>query len=557
MVMSRRVLRATLSLVASVAFAPLALCAELALNSRIDAVTVFPDAAAITRLGEVKVPAGQHVLLLRGLPAAIDPASIRIEGRTEGADTGALRIGSVDVRRVPADTAPSEDVQKRLRDLRSELARVRGRIEALEVQKKAVADFARMGAEAAVKEGKGFDLAQARAAWSAVGEGTAQANEGLQAENQRVADLDAEIKAAELAGGRPRQPLQPLVDLVIAVEADRDLSSTLALSYRVGGARWAAVYDAQLDTQANGSAAKVNLVRRAAITQRTGEDWGDVALTLSTARVAGGATMPDVTTQALALSEPAVVSGGGRSRSLAMSAQEERAMPVAARAPMADLGNVAEREASAVTSAFAASFVVPGRVSVGRDGAARTLRLSSHVLDAPLLAKVAPALEMRAYLSASLAWADDVPLLPGEVSLTRDGAFVGKAQLGLVAPGESFELGFGADDRIKVERVPVRRRDNDPAGSYAMRNQISDHRTSITNLHRRPMRISVVDRIPVSENTAISVEPLPTNTPATERNVQDRRGVMAWSHDYAAGEKREIRLGWRLRWPADRQLVSQ
>ena len=44
-------------------------------------------------------------------------------------------------------------------------------------QKKAVADFARMAAKAAVKEGKGFDLAQARAAWAAVGEGTAQANE--------------------------------------------------------------------------------------------------------------------------------------------------------------------------------------------------------------------------------------------------------------------------------------------------------------------------------------------------------------------------------------------
>ncbi len=555
--MSRRVLRTTLSLVASVALAPLALSAELALSSRIDAVTVFPDAAAITRIGAVKVPAGQHVLLLRGLPAGLDPASIRIEGKTDGADSGALRIGSVDVRRVPADTAPSQDVQKRLRDLRTELAKVRGRIDALEVQKKAVADFARMAAEAAVKEGKGFDLAQARAAWAAVGEGTAQANESLQIEQQRAADLDAEIKAAELAGGRPRQPPLPMLDLAIAVEADRELSSQLSLSYRVGGARWSAVYDAQLDTQANGAATKVNLVRRAAITQRTGEDWSDVALTLSTARVAGGATMPDVTTQALALSEPAVVFGGVRSRSLAMSAQEERMAPGAAPAPAPEPAKVAEREASAVTSAFSASFVVPGRVSVGRDGAARTLRLSSHVLDAPLLAKVAPALETRAYLSANLAWADDVPLLPGEVSLTRDGAFVGKAQLGLVAPGESFELGFGADDRIKVERVPVRRRDNDPSGSNAMRNQISDHRTSITNLHRRPMRISVVDRIPVSENTAISVEALPTNTPATERNIQDRRGVMAWSHDYAAGEKREIRLGWRLRWPADRELVGQ
>lgn len=406
--MSRRVLRATLSLVASVALAPLALSAELALSSRIDAVTVFPDAAAITRIGAVKVPAGQHVLLLRGLPAGLDPASIRIEGKTDGADSGALRIGSVDVRRVPADTAPSQDVQKRLRDLRTELAKVRGRIDALEVQKKAVADFARMAAEAAVKEGKGFDLAQARAAWAAVGEGTAQANESLQIEQQRAADLDAEIKAAELAGGRPRQPPLPMVDLAIAVEADRELSSQLSLSYRVGGARWSAVYDAQLDTQANGAAAKVNLVRRAAITQRTGEDWSDVALTLSTARVAGGAAMPDVTTQALVLSEPAVVFGGVRSRSLAMSAQEERMAPGAAPAPAPEPAKVAEREASAVTSAFSASFVVPGRVSVGRDGAARTLRLSSHVLDAPLLAKVAPVLETRAYLSANLAWADDV-----------------------------------------------------------------------------------------------------------------------------------------------------
>jgi uncharacterized protein (TIGR02231 family) len=549
--------RLAIALLASVSLTPLSFAADLALPSRIEAVTVFPDAAAVTRVGEVRMPAGQHVVLLRGLPAAIDPASIRIEG----AGDGQFLIGSADIRRVAADTGPGEDGQKRLRDLRVDLARIKGRIDALEAQKRAVGDFARMAAEAAAKDGKGFDLTQARAAWTAVGEGTAQANEALQVELARSADVEAEIKAIELATGRPRPGLLPLVDLAIAVEAPRDLAAVLRVTYRVGGARWTPVYDAALDTVANGPVAKVNLVRRAAVTQRTGEDWGDVELTLSTARVAGGAKAPDVMTQALALREPMVafeVDQQRRQRGApAGAARMEAPLAIAAPAPVAEPAKASEQEASASATAFSASFVVPGRVSIARDGTVRTLRLSSHVLDAPLQAKVAPALETRAYLSTNLTWTDDVPLLAGEVSLTRDGVFVGKSRIGAVAAGDQFDLGFGADDRIKVERVPVRRRDNDPAGSNASRNQISDHRTIITNLHRRPMRIAVIDRIPVSENSAITVEPLATNTPATERVVQDRRGVMGWSHDYAPSEKREIRLGWRLRWPADRELIGQ
>jgi uncharacterized protein (TIGR02231 family) len=269
--------------------------------------------------------------------------------------------------------------------------------------------------------------------------------------------------------------------------------------------------------------------------------------------------------QTLALREPYVVLDAARQRARAAAETMERAAPMAAPPPQApaSLARAAEQEAQSVSSAFSAAFVAPGRVTVARDGAARVLRLSSHALEAPLLAKVAPVLEQRAYLSALLTWTDEVPLLPGEVSLTRDGVFVGKASIGAVAAGEGFELGFGADDRIKVERVPVRRRDNDPSGWSASRNQLSDHRTTITNLHRRPMRISVVDRIPVSENSAITVEALATNTPATDKTVQDprggidQRGVMAWTHDYGPGEKREIRLGWRLRWPVDRELAIQ
>lgn len=539
---------------ASVAAATLAGAADLPLNSRIEAVTVFPDAAAVTRVGEVRIPAGQHALVLKGLPAAVDPASIRVEGAGEGR----LVIGSADIRRAPASTQPTEEAQRRLKDLRGQLARVQGRVDALETQKRAVSEFARISAEAAAKEGKGFDIAQARAAWQAVGEATAAANQALQEEGARAAELEAEIRAAEAAASRPRMGLVPLVDLAVAVEAEREAAAVVRVTYRVSGARWTPVYDARLDTDGAGPP-RVELVRRAAVTQRTGEDWSEVALTLSTARVTGGAAAPEVATQTLNLRDPIVVfeqrqrmSGAAAPMAAAPAQEAQRSAPAAA-----EMQAAREQEASLAASAFSAAFVAPGRVSVSGDGAARTLRLSSHQIEATLLAKVAPALETRAYLSASLAWSDDAPLLPGEVSLTRDGVFVGKARIGTVPGGDRFELGFGADDRIKVERVPVRRRDNDPSGWSASRTQISDHRTAVTNLHKRPMRVSVIDRIPVSENSAVTVEPLPTNTAPTERSVQDRRGVMGWTHELQPGEKREIRLGWRLRWPADRELISQ
>jgi len=31
---------------------------------------------------------------------------------------------------------------------------------------------------------------------------------------------------------------------------------------------------------------------------------------------------------------------------------------------------------------------------------------------------------------------------------------------------------------------------------------------------------------------------------------------LAWSFDAAAGEQREIKLGWRVRWPADKSIVD-
>jgi hypothetical protein len=48
---------------------------------------------------------------------------------------------------------------------------------------------------------------------------------------------------------------------------------------------------------------------------------------------------------------------------------------------------------------------------------------------------------------------------------------------------------------------------------------------------------------------------LPATTAPTEKDVRNRRGVMAWSLEVAPGEAKEIRVAWRVRWPADKAVV--
>lgn len=107
------------SLAMSVLMLPqFAAAADMDVSSRMDQVTVFLDGAAVTRTARAELPTGSTTLILRGLPASLDPSSIRVEA-SGNAD---FAIGSVDVRTVPGETNPVSDagLDSRIRAMRDE-----------------------------------------------------------------------------------------------------------------------------------------------------------------------------------------------------------------------------------------------------------------------------------------------------------------------------------------------------------------------------------------------------------------------------------------------------
>ncbi|MFO1117774.1 MAG: mucoidy inhibitor MuiA family protein [Beijerinckiaceae bacterium] len=530
-----------------------AFAADLEARSRIDSVAVHPDAAVVTRTFEVDLPDGASNVSLRGLPYALDPASLRVSG----AGSAAISIGAVESRTAPADTKTDTANDAKLKQLRSDRAGWQVTLDALSAKQAMIQRFAQASPEK-LGEDKPLDIGQWNNAFDTVGNALAKIGDELRSARARAQEIDDDIKAQEAARPRPSAK-PPLRDIAIALNAAGATKAKFSVSYRVSGASWRPAYEAKLDTGGKDRKPALDLVRRAQVAQNTGEDWSDVALTLSTTRALRGSQAPDVQPQRLAFWEPPVpMAAGSLARSApapAMKAQDSARNEAApASAPPVQ---AAEQYASLDSDAWQASFIVPGRLNVPADGATKSFALASKRYDPQLAVRTAPSIDPTAYLEARLVNDEDAPLLAGPITVLRDGAYVGQGQLAFVAAGDGFDLGFGADDRVKVTRVPVKKKENEPTWYNQTKIDTREFKTSVKNLHDFPIRTTIVDRIPFSENTAITVELLPQTTPPTEKQVGDKRGVMSWTYDLAAGEQKDVRLAWRMKWPADRDVVTQ
>lgn len=548
-------------LAAALIFAPsLAGAGEIELASRIDRVTVYPDGAVVTRLGKASLLEGVSQIVLRGLPASVDPASIRVEAQ----GNGAFSIGAVDVRQVPGEARPALDqvLEGKIRALQGEKAKLAGEVSAIEAKRATIENFGKVGPDKLGPDGKVLPVADWPAVFDAIGTALVKAQGELLTLRNRISDLDAEIAALEKARPLAPRASQPKRDVAIAVEAKAPVAADVSVSYRVSGASWLPVYEARLNT-GSANAAEIIFTRRAELRQRTGEDWNEVALELSTTRSAQGTRAPELNPLRIAFYEPQIVYEE-RVRAARQAAERARSSALAiAPAPIApdqrleeSLSKQAEAQTASVSAgAYQASFKVPGRVTVPQDGSSKAVVLTEAKVKPELSARATPELEEKAYLEASFNHEDEAPLLAGEVYLHRDGAYIGKGRLGQVAPGDKVELGFGADDRLKVTRVPVRRRENDSGWLGSARTDQREFKTVVKSLHSQPVKLTVTERVPFSENSAITVELLSQSTPPTEKQVGDKRGVSAWSFELAPGAQKEIRLAYRIKYPGDREVV--
>ncbi|MBI1202989.1 MAG: mucoidy inhibitor MuiA family protein [Rhodopseudomonas sp.] len=531
----------------------LAQAAEIETQSSIDSVTVYPDGATVTRIIKVNLTAGDNTLLARDLPLSLDSSSLRVEGQG-GAP---LTIGAIDARPPrPQPPANLPEIDKRIEALRDQRGALDGAIAAATARRKFAERFAEASPAGIGDKGEARPLSEWRSAFAAVGEEVAAADGAVREARIKQRDIDRELARLEVERrAKPSRKLELRVDLKAATAAP----ATLRVTYTVRGARWMPLYDARLDTGARDRKPALELIRRAEIVQATGEDWDNVALSVSTVRTGTGGDAPEL--RPLVVHYPAPPPPPvSASRPLA-TLQRDAVMAAApaarfkSEAAALSFESAREQEAALDTGGYQVVFHVPGRTSIAAQQGAKTVRLATATVAPALIVHAVPSLDQTAFLEADFKNADEAALLPGRVSLYRDGIYVGRTTVTLTPTGDTVRLGFGADDKVRITHTVVRKVTGTAGIIGSSKTDEREFKTGIRNGHDVPIKVAIEDRMPVSEAGDIAVEMLPVTTPPTARDWRDRRGVLQWAFDIAPGEARDIKFGWRVSWPKDKSVV--
>ena len=514
---------------------PAAGAAPLMAVSKITNVTVYPGRASVTRAADVAVPAGTSQLVFAGLPQGLDPQALQIGL----ANAPSINLGEVDV--VPSATNGSvtaNPLAQRIKTLTDSKAAQQVVIDTLTAKRGMMLHFASESPAKLTLDGKPLDIDQWSKAFDSLEAELAKTSDELRLAKAKQADIDAAL--ASLQHAAPPPAVRQTRDVTISITAASATTAHFTLTYQVPGAGWTPVYEARLKTRTAAKQAVVTLIRRAEVSQSTGEPWNNVSLTLSNSTIGFMTKAPEVGTELVDLAPKTPVLAAPQ-RYLMGKAMAAVVQPV--NAPQV------------VTRGVDVEFKVPGEVSLANQDVKATFDLNQSRSTVPLKLKIAPAISHLAFLDATLTNGRQSALLPGPVSLYRDGLFEGKSFVPLTVPGAKFDLGFGADPAVKVERDAVDLNKTGPGFINSTRTQMWDYATKITNSHDFPVDIDVVDRVPVSQNHDVSVRILPQTSPGTKKTNAAQRGLMIWDFTLKPQETKALRLAWQVQWPDGRNLA--
>ncbi|MFO7564731.1 MAG: DUF4139 domain-containing protein [Enhygromyxa sp.] len=297
------------------------------LHSQVRAVTVYRRGAMVTRAAEL-VREGEGFparLQLVGLPLSLDDSSVRVEVEAVQADAeralpiaGDLRV-TLAVPQNDAQLAPPSDEE--LEQAKLELALIRGELEQL-IQAEARLARLQPGARGRPEKGKPPALSPTAARLELLSfrrERAEQLAEKIQAQRERerlAKQRLASLQERERLASTQRNARTYELRKAAVLELNPDHSSgpnlvervRIKLHYFVPGARWAPAYTLRLDR----SMRRASLELRAMVGQASGEDWRDVALTLSTALPQQWTELPKLESQRIGRRQPPPAKTGWR-----------------------------------------------------------------------------------------------------------------------------------------------------------------------------------------------------------------------------------------------------
>ncbi|MFN3444717.1 MAG: DUF4139 domain-containing protein [Bacteroidia bacterium] len=516
---------------------------EVRVPSNITHVTVFLNQAQVTRVAKTNLQAGTTDIVFDRVSPYINIKSIQV--KTEGN----VNLLSVSHRNnylanedKPAFIIELEDT---IAALENQLALINIRKEALNLEKEVIIANKHIGGENSGVKVEDLEdaLVLFRKRSQEIGEELLKLEGGLAKlkviKNKFQSQLNVYLNNRNSS-----------VEIVVTVKTLSAVSNTkIEWSYLVGNTSWVPFYDIRVkDTKS-----QLQLVSKANITQRTGEDWKNVVLKLSTANPNENGSKPELNPTYLTFNQYITINSRkplvSKDR-YSYKSESTGAAPQSMETEADVETNFSDGISSTVQTEINTESNVTSAYTIPSDNNPHQVDLTVNNLDAHYAYGTVPKLDKTAFVTAKVSGNDLVNQISGEANVYFDGTFTGKTYINGTS-SDSLLLSLGKDKRIQIQRNLLKDFSS-KSFTGGSKKELSTWEISVRNTRKEPITIVVEDQIPISTDKEIEVKLL--NNGGAE--YDETTGKLKWTVTLEGEKSHTLKFSFEVKYPKEKIISN-
>ncbi len=516
-------------------------------ESLIKSVTVYPDRAIVRRTTTVDVLRGKHNVSFGNLPFSLVDTSLRVICSSPDARADILGIES-HIEYI--EEFKQDKINKLEEEINSYQLRARKLSDQIEIIN------SNMNFIQSIQEEKTDEISSelnsenfSVSSWDNLLDYIAQKLSMYYKDIRDIRDEQSEIdkKIGSLKKELIHITQAPLLmkkQVIINVDVKSPGKLSLEMSYIVFNAQWFPTYNARADIDNK----KVYITYVGLISQDTGEEWSDVAITLSTAKPSACPSLPDLNSWYLypfstyKASSPAAFQMDSYDMSKEVLKEERFAF--------APLPGETESNTIIDLPELAGHWVVYDielRRTIADDNILHTVPIGVKEFPLSLNYVSAPKLSPYVYVKSEVKNTTDVFLLQGKMNIFVGSDYMGKSVIDNVPPQDMFDLYLGTDEEFNVKHELIYRKEGFRRLS-TKKFVTCTYKITIESNKSAKENVSIIDSLPVSQHKDIKVDIYDISLAPTRQDAE--KGIYTWDVTLDPQQKKEIIYTCTIEYPS-------
>ncbi|MFZ4927500.1 mucoidy inhibitor MuiA family protein [Chryseobacterium sp. Mn2064] len=330
--------------------------------------------------------------------------------------------------------------------------------------------------------------------------------------------------------------------LLLEILADHETNLNLGVSYVVSDAGWIPSYDLRAESVKK----PLEMVYKGKIYQKTGQDWKNIKLFISTYRPSYHQDRPILSPLYVAEYNTYNPQEELANYKIKAAAKEVNSYQmrddVRAKPSQIPVATVSDNQMNVI-------YELNYNQDIVSQEKEQYVILDKKQIDATYKYHTVPKLNNQVFLMAFVKNWQNLNLINGEANIYFEDNYIGKTHITSNYVKDEFPISLGVDERITVKRIKLEDKASQK-GISSNKWETESYQINIRNNTKENIELEVLDQLPISENAKITVKSLDLGG----GDYDGKTGSILWNKKIGSGNSEKISFSYEVKYPKEMQI---